>query len=513
MRYVCAGLVLLVIVFFALVRFRLRSMPLERDEGEYAYAGQLILQGIPPYRFVYSMKLPGTDAAYALLLAVFGQTPSGIHTGLILINAATALLIFVLALRLFGYLAATIAAASYALLSASASVMGFAAHASHFVVLPAVAGVLLLLEALRLQRLWLFFDSGLLLGLALVMKQPGAVFLVFAGVYLVKNSLKRPLDGRRLAHNIAALMLGGALPFATVVLITLKTGLFPKFWFWSFRYASQYAQVLTRDEAIARFNYVVPKMLASAAWVWMIAAVGLSTVVWSARARRHAFFLASFLFFSILAVCPGLYFREHYFIMMLPVVSLLAGVAVAAVTDKLAAVKRPAILVAIPTLAFVAAFAQSVWQQRSFFFYFDPIAAVRTVYPRNPFPEALEIASFIRSRTPKNARIAVLGSEPEIYFYSHRHSATGYIYTFPLMEPQKYAAQMQGEMIAEIEDARPEYMVYFDMSSSWAYKPGSDLTLLTWIQIYARDNYKIVDVISLPEPYSALKIYVFQRNS
>ena len=26
-------------------------MPLERDEGEYAYAGQLILQGIPPYNF------------------------------------------------------------------------------------------------------------------------------------------------------------------------------------------------------------------------------------------------------------------------------------------------------------------------------------------------------------------------------------------------------------------------------------------------------------------------------
>jgi hypothetical protein len=38
---------------------------LERDEGEYAYAGQLMLQGIPPYQLAYTMKLPGPFAAYA----------------------------------------------------------------------------------------------------------------------------------------------------------------------------------------------------------------------------------------------------------------------------------------------------------------------------------------------------------------------------------------------------------------------------------------------------------------
>jgi hypothetical protein len=47
-RYHCLALVLLAIILFAAIRYRLRAMPLERDEGEYAYAGQLILQGIPP---------------------------------------------------------------------------------------------------------------------------------------------------------------------------------------------------------------------------------------------------------------------------------------------------------------------------------------------------------------------------------------------------------------------------------------------------------------------------------
>src|SRR5689334_3444655 len=84
------GLVLILVIA---VRVRLRDMPLERDEGEYAYAGRLLLQGVPPYKEVYNMKLPGTYAAYALIMAMFGQTPAGIHLGVLLVNAASILLV------------------------------------------------------------------------------------------------------------------------------------------------------------------------------------------------------------------------------------------------------------------------------------------------------------------------------------------------------------------------------------------------------------------------------------
>jgi len=46
-----------------------------------------------------------------------------------------------------------------------------------------------------------------------------------------------------------------------------------------------------------------------------------------------------------------------------------------------------------------------------------------------------------------------IGSEPEIYFYAQRHSATGYIYTYALMEEHKYAHAMPEEMEREIEQA------------------------------------------------------------
>lgn len=81
------GLISVVLVTSA-IRIRLLSVPLERDEGEYAYAGQLILQGIPPYTLAYNMKMPGIYAIYAGILSVFGQTQTSIHLGLLVFNLA-----------------------------------------------------------------------------------------------------------------------------------------------------------------------------------------------------------------------------------------------------------------------------------------------------------------------------------------------------------------------------------------------------------------------------------------
>ena len=83
------ALATIVFTLVVAIRIRLLGIPLERDEGEYAYAGQLILQGIPPYKLAYNMKFPGTYAAYAVIMSIFGQTIIGIHIGLLLINVAT----------------------------------------------------------------------------------------------------------------------------------------------------------------------------------------------------------------------------------------------------------------------------------------------------------------------------------------------------------------------------------------------------------------------------------------
>ena len=61
------------ILIFSYIRLRLSNMPFERDEGEYAYMGNLLLEGLLPYRDAYNMKLPGTYFMYAVIELFFGK--------------------------------------------------------------------------------------------------------------------------------------------------------------------------------------------------------------------------------------------------------------------------------------------------------------------------------------------------------------------------------------------------------------------------------------------------------
>ena len=486
-------LLVVVIVFFSAIRFRLRNMPLERDEGEYAYAGQLILQGIAPYELAYNMKLPGTYAAYALIMAIFGQSDAGIHLGMILVNGATSVLIFLIARKLFDDIAAVAAASIYALLSTSESVLGFAGHANHFVVLAAVAGILALFEALGGGRILLFFLSGSFFGLAFVFKQPGLFFGLFGSVYLIaseRKNLKTWTGAARLTTFGAGLI----FPFALTCLLMLAVGNLGKMWFWTYSYARQYGSVTVLWEGWDYLFEIGFSVVEKCLLAWILAALGLAALAWDSRLRKHAWFLIAFLLFSWAAVCVGFYFRQHYFILVLPAVSLFAGVAITSAARELSQVLSRAAATAIPVLILAIVVVVSVAAQSDVMFQLDPISVCRKAYGVSPFPEAEVISRFLNQRTQAEARIAVLGSEPEIYFDAHRHSATGYIYVYPLFEPQKFALQMQKEMAKEIEENRPDYIVLVKVVTSWQVRPGAERWILTWFKDYLAAHYQIVGV-------------------
>jgi len=169
-------LLLLVLVLNFTVRWRLRELPLERDEGEYAYAGQLILQGVPPYKLAWNMKFPGVYIAYAGLMSVFGESPAGVHTGLICVTSLSILLVFLIGRELMGSAGALTAAALFTLLTALPEAFGLAGHATHFVVLFVCLGTFALLLAEK-KKPWLWtLLSGAAFGAAILMKQQAFFF-------------------------------------------------------------------------------------------------------------------------------------------------------------------------------------------------------------------------------------------------------------------------------------------------------------------------------------------------
>ena len=479
----------------AAVRWHLREVPLERDEGEYAYFGQLLLRGLPPFRLAYSMKLPGTQGAYALAMAAFGQTAAGIRVGLLLVNAATTALLFLLGRGLLGTLGALAAALAFAWLSTSSAALAIFGHATHFVLLPAVAGLLLLARAAETGRRAGFLAAGLLMGTALLMKQPGGAFLLFAAAWLAWRRLRAGAPARRLAAEEGVLLAGAAVPLALVLAWVWAGGTLGTFWFWVVRYAREYSTALTASEGAANLARSGSAIAAEAWLTWILAGAGLALVAWPGRPLQGRAFLLGLAAFSFLGVSSGLYYRPHYFILALPAAALLAGAAV-----HLAA-RRWGRAAAVAGLAAVAAGGlQSAWAQRDLLFRMAPAQVSRALYGPNPFPESPEIARYIAVRTLPGDRIAILGSEPQILFYARRLSATGHVYAYGLMEPQPLARAMQEQMAREVEAARPAYLVWVLVPTSWLMQPSSDAWILRWAQEEVSRRYDLVGQVQILGP-------------
>lgn len=563
MRWCAWTVVVIAIAFSTFTRVRLAASPLERDEGEYAYAGQLILQGIPPYQMACNMKLPGTYLGYAGLMAIFGEDVVGIHLGMLAVNVASILLLFLFTRELFDPLSAAIAAAVFTVLAGSPSVLGMAGHATHFIVLFALPGVWMLWRAIQRDKIWLLFLAGVFLGLAFLMKQQAMFLVGFGGVmaFLGCERQQRFFSRRNLAR-CWAYAAGAAIPLLSVGLWLWLAGTFDKFWFWTVQYARAYVSQIPLWQAGYTFWFSVCSVVGPHWILWTLAALGGFRLARVGGVRWRRTFVFGFAACSFLCVCPGFFFRQHYFVVFLPSIAMLAGFAstewirmvsrlqldnllLGAYAEpnatspdeplpKIDALPNPLRPVWAVCQAFLiillplAALLFPVFCQSAYYFSWSPKLACSLVYAENPFVESLVIADYIQKHTDPTARIAVLGSEPEIYFYANRKSATGCIYMYPLMENQPFARTMQDEAIAEIEAAKPEYMVLVSAFTSWLGQPTSDKHILQWFDRYAAANYRpvgLIDIISPTKttyrwdnemdgawPASPLHVWVFKRN-
>jgi hypothetical protein len=485
--------VLLVLLLVAFIRFHLLDTPLERDEGEYAYAGQLILQGIPPYESAYNMKLPGTYYACALGMKIFGQTVAGIHLTLLFVNLLTCIFVFLLARKMFGAVAGVVSCATFAVLSVSPAVLGMAAHANHFVILFAVPATLLLWRATELNSRWNLFFSGLLYGLAFLMKQQGVFFIFFGAVFLLFNVWRK--ENVRVVRDIFIFGVAAVLPFAVTCVMLEFCGVFHRFWFWTFTYAHSYVVEESWKNGVSNLlDYLTATHLVFDGF-WILALAGILSGLINKSLRRRVFFALFFFVCSFLATATGLYFRRHYFILILPSFSLFVGLAVVELQRILRSQIAACRADFVPPVLFAAVFVWNVFFQRDCFFTMSGNQICQTVYRDFPFIESFAAAGFIREHSAPDARIAVVGSEPEIYFYAQRRSATGYIYTYALMEPQPHALQMQKEMIREIETNQPEFLVWVGFKNSWLANSSSDPTIFKWFGNYSEKFYNEIAVV------------------
>jgi hypothetical protein len=408
----------------------------------------------------------------------------------LLVNLATVGLVLLIGLRLVNWETGLAAATAYVVLAINPAVMGLAAHATHFVVLFTLAGLLLLLGDTSSSSLASIFISGLLLGVAVLMKQPGIIFLIFGFFWLLSRERKQPLP--RLLSILAVLYLW----CTTITNYCNRRGLVRRFLgellvlvrpirasvrnqhldqrgmgFVSKQYPSGIWRMLAHlaiERSRAGYCFGKARQIQAAVsgrFDNRVCSRGINGIVFSAALLRHAST-------GIVIVC----WRCS---------CLRCGNAAPDYAGN-----RPFGLCHFRGV--------SDCDARRILLSDVPVDACRFRYGENPFPEAIKVAEFLRENSRPDERLVVLGSEPEIYFYSRRQSATGFIYMYPLMEQQPFASQMQRQMIEEVEKNRPGFVVWVWTPMSWRVAASSERLLFQWADQYLGDNYRPVGLVNMP---------------
>jgi hypothetical protein len=453
---------------FAALRAPYLSLPLERDEGEYAYIAQRMLAGDWPYRDAFDQKPPGIFLACAAAFALLGQTVEALHLLLYAWTAATAVLLFALLRRLEGPLAGACAALAFAVASIDPRLGGTAAQPESFLGLPVLGALLCLLRALEGGGLGRWAACGALGAAACWFKPVAAASLVFVAAFAAAALGRQHRGSARLAPELSraglGLLLGAAGVSAAAGLALAAVGAWGAFLDAVVVHNWRYARSLSLAEGLHNLRLVLRQQAAGQGLLFGLALLALAHPR-LCRARTR-WLLGGAWLAALAGASAGLYFRPHYFLQTLAPSCGLAGAASGALLRRSLAAPSPWPARAAALAAAGALLLPPALVHRATLGAGSPDAISRRLYGLNPFPESRRIADHIRERSDPGERVLVVGSEPQILFLAARRSATRYIFFYPLTLPDASARARQREVTAAFEESPPRYLVWINLPTS-----------------------------------------------
>jgi hypothetical protein len=474
----------LLFAFAALLRWNVAAIPLERDEGGYAYIAQRWLLGETPYVESFDQKPPATYVVYAAIQKLIGTSAAALHWGAQLFTFGTLALVFVLGARLHSPLVGLLAGGATAYLTIHPVFQGNAVNTELLMLLPLVGAVVSALAGLERRSARLVFLSGFLCGAAVLFKQVAAPHVAWFFAYVAWAAGRdRKFPAWMIAGGIAAV----APVFAYFALVDA----WGPFYDAVIGHNVSYAEYVPWSLYLPYFK-VSAAPIAAALWpVLALVAIGLLRLP-ALRPRRHAVLLGGWLVASAAGTAIGGYFRGHYFIQMIPPVALLAAIGADALSAPL---RAPRIRAAVALLAVAAAILWGVWRDRWYFRPGLPDVKSRVLYGTNPFPESVPVARFIRERSRPDERTFIYGSEPQILYYARRKSASRYIYIYPLTTTLEDSARRQPGALAEVKKNKPKFVVTVFVPTSTSMRRQTPMYFSYGLKDFLFENYRVVGVV------------------
>jgi hypothetical protein len=384
---------ILLALYIVAIHWNTLFIPLMRDEGEYAYSAQLLLSGHTPYTESFLQKPPMIIYTYCLGDARIVMIISHFLAALLMSNTCSMFLLPTLLLM--------------------PRLGQCSANVEQFMILPIV-----LMYVLVKRR-----DTTLMLGglaAITILYKYTAIPIVFCILLQRRYSWKEFLE---LSSSFSITSFAILRPFLGDDKLLDCT------------YYFNQAYVASHHLKFVYFEQNVEAILFT---YWM-------AVLFGCLSPSYLILVALF--------CTAASPYSHYYLLAIPFIAISAGNGVEKFLAYLehrglekSKYTRPLI-----TLVLVIGSLYQSWD-----LLIEPNVAPK-LYGDQPFIEAKEVAFKVKSLTSPNDKILIMGSEPEILYYSGRFSATRFDIMYPLFLDTNLKEKYQIEAIENLET--PEVIV------------------------------------------------------
>jgi 4-amino-4-deoxy-L-arabinose transferase-like glycosyltransferase len=471
------------------------SEPLDCDEAAYGYVAHRLLHGDRLYADVFENKPPLAYAPYAAAILVGGYNERAIRLLPVPFVVFTLWMLQQFARRAGSSVAGAITAVVYAVASSDPFTFGNGANLELYVNAFLVTSLFCILRATSgpSTTRWALL-AGLSVGCASAIKQVAALFLPVFALWLLVEHVRGGSGPRAfLGRSITALVAGASIPWLACVAFVFAQGVLAEFYHAVF----VYAHALAGDAAMAlRQEFVqtdvlrisqqhpgLGHLLAGRPWLlpmWLFltgnpkATAWWGTGIWPllvlsgggaiyllVTRRRPATLVFGYTGVASLAVCwPGL-FWQHYYMLLLPGVVLLTGLAIGGLVSdiryRLRGIIEMSALASTAALALALFFVQ--WQQ---YVRLTPDEITTRHKGGQQWVALRQVGKRLRQvpGAGPDSRIFVWGVQSPLHVYSQMDSMTPYFFTDPLMQQHEHplAKAHQQRVLTDLQAKTPLFV-------------------------------------------------------
>lgn len=456
-------ILLLILLLAFLIRIPFFSVPPERDEGAYATTAQIVLDGGLPYKDVVNFRAPGIYYIYALFFKVFGERVEALRIGSAIFAILTSFVIFKFASRMYGGSVGLLATLIYAVFSSGPLIQGSLANCETYMMLPVVAATYMFYLGYKEQNRQYYFLSGIVTGVAYLIKEaalPNLLLLLFFLPLTCDRSTKA-IYLKQLFKKILIIMVGFALPIiAFYVYLYVNNAFFDYLigvYNWNRGYGT-YNFDMFWGRLVGRGVY---SLGSEYSFIWIASFMAVSVMVITDRTIGNLYVIL-WILFSFVGVCLGSMFWPHYFIQMIPSLSIAAayGLTKLYIGSKN---ERPLIKTVSLVSAVILSISMGYGIKTDYKFYitYTPDEISRNIYGSDIFITAKKIAMYVKERTEPSDFVYQNRWDPEIYFLSHRRSPTRFI-DHPSITATPDVIKAMDELRNDVFYKEPKYIIWFN---------------------------------------------------